>query len=191
MSWENLGFLSSGFTLYTLKFVDAYTGFISGDGGRLYRTINSGNSWDSTITGTDQILYSVYMINNNTGWSVGNFGTILKTTNGGGTGFPIGINQISSAVPKEFILYQNYPNPFNPETKIQFEIPFFGEADEWSVTLSIYDILGKEVTKLVNEELQPGKYEVTWNASIYPSGIYYCVLSSGNYSSAKKLVLVR
>ena len=98
----------------------------------------------------------------------------------------IGLNPIGCDIPKEYKLYTNYPNPFNPSTKIKIDIP------EISFTkLIIYDILGRQVEKLVNEKLSPGTYEVEWNASNYPSGVYFYKLETGNFSQTKKLILIK
>ncbi len=186
VNWTDIYNLSLGFTFRSLKFTDANTGFCAGDNGMIYRTTNRALSWDSTVTGTGQILYSLFMLNGNTGWAVGNYGTILKTTNGGGTGYPIGIEAISNEVPKDFKLFQNYPNPFNPVTHFGFRIADFG-----LVALTIYDAIGREVKTLVNEELQPGSYEVEFDAGELPSGVYYYILSANGYRESRKMVLIR
>ena len=99
---------------------------------------------------------------------------------------PIGIKQISSELPKDFQLSQNYPNPFNPSTKIKFSIPKSSYTK-----LIIYDLLGREVAILVNEELKPGTYEAVWDAENFASGIYFIRLSAGDYTETKKMVLIR
>ena len=81
---------------------------------------------------------------------------------------------------------QNYPNPFDPSTNINFTLP----SPEF-VTLKIYDILGKEVTTLVNEELNAGNYTKTWNANNLSSGVYFYKLNAGKFSETKKILLVR
>jgi hypothetical protein len=101
---------------------------------------------------------------------------------------------------EKYNLYQNYPNPFNPVTKIKFDValhtPYPLSRGE-IVTLKVYDILGKEIKTLVNEQLQPGTYEVTFDArqpglgSNLPSGIYFYKLTSGKYSETRKLVLLK
>jgi photosystem II stability/assembly factor-like uncharacterized protein len=109
-------------------------------------------------------------------------------------GSTIGIRKISSEVPKEFSLYQNYPNPFNPSTKIKFEIPtspLYERGVGGFVVLKIYDFLGREIATLVNEQLNPGTYEVSWEASQFASGTYFCKLSSGSYNEAKKMVVIK
>jgi len=89
-------------------------------------------------------------------------------------------------IPVDFALYQNYPNPFNPATKISWQLP----ADSWQ-TLKIYDILGNEITTLVDEYKPAGKYEVDFDASILPSGVYFYQLNAGNYIATKKLLLMK
>ncbi len=100
----------------------------------------------------------------------------------------IGINQISTEVPSTYSLSQNYPNPFNPETKFRFSIPGQSVAQTF---LAVYDILGKQVAVLVNQNLQPGTYEVNWNAADYPSGVYFYTLKAGVYTETKKMVLMK
>ncbi len=99
-------------------------------------------------------------------------------------------NQSNSAL--HFRLEQNYPNPFNPTTVIKFDIPPFTKGGSGGfITLKIYDALGKEVTTLVNEKMNPGTYSVTWDASNYPSGVYFYKLIVNNQSIEKKMVLIK
>lgn len=96
--------------------------------------------------------------------------------------------------PQEFLLYQNYPNPFNPTTTIKFEIPkvkTHRDASLQIVTLKVYDILGNEVATLVNEEKQPGVYEVQFDASSLASGMYLYKLQAGSFVQTKKMILLR
>ena len=108
----------------------------------------------------------------------------------GGTFLTSGIRQIGNEIPGKYELGQNYPNPFNPVTKIKFDIPN-GQWTTINVQLKIYDILGREVTTLVNEKLSPGTYNVEWNASDYASGIYFYQLKSGDFLQTKKLILLK
>lgn len=98
------------------------------------------------------------------------------------------------AQPKEFKLEQNYPNPFNPTTRIRYTIapPNLPEGEALrKVTLKIYDVLGNEVATLVNEEKPAGYYEVEFNASSIASGVYIYRLTSGQFVSTKKMILLR
>lgn len=89
-------------------------------------------------------------------------------------------------IPTEFTLQQNYPNPFNPSTKISYSIP----SSEY-VTLKIYDILGSEIALLVNKEQTAGFYNVEFNATNFPSGIYIYTLQFGNRMTSKKMILLK
>ena len=136
------------------------------------------------------------------GWAVGagenssQPGEILQTTNGGITFVK---NEIDIEV-TEFKLFQNYPNPFNPNTKIRFTIPNVilssssraESRDEGSgVQLKIFDVLGNEVTTLVNEFRNAGRYEVDFNASSLSSGIYFYKLQAGSFIQTKKMIFLK
>jgi D-alanyl-D-alanine carboxypeptidase len=99
---------------------------------------------------------------------------------------PISVQNISSEIPGKYNLFQNYPNPFNPETNIKFDIISQGE-----VKLTIYNSLGKEVENIFTGNLAPGSYQHKWNASNFPSGIYFYKLQTDNFSSVKKMMLVK
>ena len=94
-------------------------------------------------------------------------------------------------VPAKFELYNAYPNPFNPSTTISFSIPSVVDALNASTTLKVYDILGKEVSTLVNNYLPAGNYDIDFDASQLASGIYFYRLRSGNFSDTKKMMLVK
>ena len=101
-----------------------------------------------------------------------------------------GIIRIEDIVPAEFRLHQNYPNPFNPTTKIKFDVVKVKQAS-LLVTLKVYDIMGREVQTLVNQTLQPGTYETTFDGSMLPSGVYFYKLSAGDFSETKRLTLLK
>ncbi len=110
------------------------------------------------------------------------------------SGFVIGVEPVSSEVPNTFMLYQNFPNPFNPVTKIKFDIPLsplssVGEGP--GVRLVIYDILGREIAVLVNNNLKPGTYEADWDASNFSSGIYFYSIITKDFTDTKKMVLIK
>jgi hypothetical protein len=100
--------------------------------------------------------------------------------------FTIGIKQISTGVPIVYSLKQNYPNPFNPLTKIKFDIANLG-----NVKIVVYDVMGRDVQTLVNERLQPGTYETTFDGSQLSSGIYFYKLVSEGYTETKKMLLIK
>ncbi len=101
-------------------------------------------------------------------------------------GIDVDVKQDIAAVPAEFTLRQNYPNPFNPSTVISYSIP-----RQSFVSLRIYDMLGREISTLVNEQKGPGEYTVSFNAQRLASGIYFYVLQAGQFHETKRMVLVR
>lgn len=102
----------------------------------------------------------------------------------------ISIENGSIEIPDKFYLEQNYPNPFNPNTKISFSIKYPGTEITES-KLVIYDAAGREMEILLNAALARGKYDVEWNAEKYPSGIYFCRLTSGVFSDTKKMMYIK
>jgi hypothetical protein len=102
------------------------------------------------------------------------------------TGNPIGIRNISTEIPEKYSLMQNYPNPFNPSTIIKFDVARFGE-----IKISVFDAAGREVQTLVNENVHPGKYEVTFEASSLNSGVYFYRIQSREFSETKRMILIK
>lgn len=112
------------------------------------------------------------------------------------SGSPTSITIAETSIPEKYYLKQNYPNPFNPNTHLKFGIP--ASQSGWQsgselrfVSLKIYDVLGNEIATLVNELLQPGSYEVEWNAGNYPSGAYFYKLSSDFFTDSKRMLLIK
>ena len=106
--------------------------------------------------------------------------------------YTVGIKQIGIEVPNEFKLFQNYPNPFNPVTKIKFDVPSNVKGKTLDVKLIIYDIIGRKIQTLVNESINAGSYEVTFDGSYLASGIYFYQLSINNEQLAiKKMILLK
>jgi subtilisin family serine protease len=97
-----------------------------------------------------------------------------------------GVAQTASSIPNRFELYQNYPNPFNPSTTIRYDLP-----KQSRLKIVVYDILGREVATLVNEEKRAGSYTINFNASELASGVYFYQLQTGEYSATKKLLLLK
>ncbi len=162
--------------------------------------VKSGNDYKKFGVSTDLEQYSIPNLSpgsyevyvNRIGYTSGMRNIVVGTVNVDTINFTldtislIGIKNIGSEVPKDFVLKQNFPNPFNPSTKIQFAMAKTGFA-----RLSIFNILGQEVQVLVNEELKSGEYEVTFNALKLSSGIYFYRLTTDNFSETRKMVLVK
>jgi photosystem II stability/assembly factor-like uncharacterized protein len=172
-------------TLWDIKFCNADTGFIvGGDGwpGIILHTTNGGALWTVQEIPIEYGLSAISLTDANTGTAVGNAGTILRTTNGGVTW----IEETIQDEPEHLSLSQNYPNPFNISTTIKFQIP---NSDH--VTLKIYTMHGEEIVTLVNEQMRPGSYEARWDATNYPSGVYFYKLKAGSFAESRKMVVVR
>jgi hypothetical protein len=114
----------------------------------------------------------------NTGWTYTNTDTCLNNT--------VSVNNITTEIPREFSLSQNYPNPFNPVTMIKFALP---KAS--FVTLKVYDMLGREVSVLVNGQKPAGQYIVDFDASSLTSGVYFYRLESNDFVEVKRMVVLK
>ncbi len=132
---------------------------------------------------TSSPFWGIYDGDNSTIWQNGDF-----------EDYPTSVEP-GSELPMNFELSQNYPNPFNPSTKIKFTIPYGGTSHAVPVQLKVYDILGNEVATLVDEEKEPGVYEVEFSTnrgtSSIASGIYIYRLQSDNFIETKKMVLLK
>ncbi|MFZ1290562.1 MAG: T9SS type A sorting domain-containing protein, partial [Melioribacteraceae bacterium] len=98
---------------------------------------------------------------------------------------PSGLEE-QKTVTYQYMIMNNYPNPFNPTTSISYSIP-----NRSNVIIKVYDILGKEIETLITEEKPVGTYEVIWNASKYPSGVYFYKLQAGKFIETKKMILIK
>jgi photosystem II stability/assembly factor-like uncharacterized protein len=155
-------------------------------GGGIYpstieRTTNGGINWIHDTIGTGTPISEVFLINRNTGWAAGDSGRVFVTSSA-----IIGNISYISNVPKNFSLSQNYPNPFNPSTKIQFALPKSSLAK-----IVVYDLLGREIETVVNEQLNAGTYEADFDGGKLSSGVYYYKLTAGDFSETKKMVLIK
>jgi hypothetical protein len=111
---------------------------------------------------------------------------------------PVGIANNQKQVPERFALQQNYPNPFNPSTVIKYSIPVNKTGSSF-VKISVYDILGKEVSLIVDREQRPGNYEVTFDGTNISSGIYFYRIEVSNtessevksFADVKKMILLK
>ncbi|HTY36145.1 MAG TPA: YCF48-related protein, partial [Bacteroidota bacterium] len=177
--------------LYGVRFMGPKLGLVVGDAGTLLRTTNGGVTWDPQSMGTLNALFAAYFTDAQRGTIVGDYGTILRTSSGDvtvvrGTG--------SGSRPQQFALAQNYPNPFNPTTTIDFQIPTTS-----NVSLTIYDLLGREIARLVDDVRQPGFYTVRWNASAISGGVYFYRMAvrslrtgtAENFVGIRKMLLLK
>jgi photosystem II stability/assembly factor-like uncharacterized protein len=152
-------------------------------GNSIYRW--TGSNWSQSYTapsGTYNFVDNINSIYNNP------CDHYAIRTNGGIT-FLLeleGVKKLSNNIPENFSLSQNYPNPFNPSTVISFQL-----VVNSSTKLTVYDVLGNEVSTLINEHLKPGIYEVEFNGDNYASGVYYYQLVAGDFIETRKMILVK
>jgi len=119
-------------------------------------------------------------------YTITNFNNVTVQTAVYDTIPPIGIVNLNTGVPQQFSLHQNYPNPFNPVTKIKFDLP---KAS--NVSIKLYDVIGNEVVQIYSGDLQAGYFEADFNASSYASGVYFYRITAGDFTSVKRMVLVK
>jgi len=157
---------------YDIKFINDSIGFSGGSFFEIPKSTDGGKTWgyqNSPIF--TQLSTSFFKGDSLNGWLA--YNGIVHTTDGGGN-LILGINQISTEIPSDYRLYQNYPNPFNPLTNIKYSV----KGQRSNVKLTVFDITGKEVTTLVDQEQSAGTYRVDWNASGFASGIYFYSLKN-------------
>lgn len=207
--------------LYSVYFQNANFGWACGTSGRIISTTNGGVNWTTQISGTSQPLADIKFISTTNGVCVGQRGTRLVTTNGGANWIAniesslTNLNKISYAasnqvyaagdqgyvsvspgitgieptyntIPEKYTLGQNYPNPFNPSTQIEFSLP-----QSRFVELLVYDVTGKIVKTLIQENLSEGNYIISFNAEGLSTGVYFYKLTTNEFSQVKKMMLIK
>ncbi|MFZ1081648.1 MAG: YCF48-related protein [Candidatus Kryptoniota bacterium] len=186
-TWTRLYHVGSGYPNFSsVFFVDILNGWVCDDSGGIMRTTDGGETWHIQRSDTSgyTALNSIFFFNKSDGWAVGN-GVILHTTDSGVT-----IVKTPKDQPTSFYLFQNYPNPFNPSTAIGFQLSVASY-----VMLKVYDVLGRQVATLVDKKETSGVHAVTWNASKFPSGVYFYRListsSQGTLVNTKQMALIK
>jgi hypothetical protein len=143
---------------------------------------------DSTVTSTSRAVTGLtgitkyyWRVNAKNPAGTSGYSTIWHFTVG-----LVGISNNNNGVPNEFRLYNNYPNPFNPYSTIKFDI-----AKATDVKMVVFNILGQEVSTLINGHMGAGSYSVIWDGTNYPSGAYFYKITAGSFTSIKKMVMVK
>jgi photosystem II stability/assembly factor-like uncharacterized protein len=157
--------------------------FATWGNGLTYISTNGGDNFINLPSG-DYANYGMYFYDK---------GTLIAEQSGGiyklnvNYSTPVTVQKMSNEIPQQFSLFQNYPNPFNPSTKILYELP-----KSTIVKITVYDVLGKEVMRLVNNEFkQAGKYSIEFNGNNLSSGVYFYKIEAGEYKLTKKMLLVK
>lgn len=156
----------------------------SGSPNLFYRTVNH-------LSGFQRPKPGVRLVNNDSCFMVwsqkgAGSGSNIWAVGGCNGQITIGIENTGSEIPTEYNLSQNYPNPFNPVTNIKFSIPQKG-----FVKIVIYDISGREITTLVEEQLNPGIFKVDFDGTNLSSGLYFCKIYAEEFTDVKKMILIK
>ncbi len=150
--------------------------------GGVYKSTNDGDNWFDYNSGL--LLNTILSLESNS------MGVLFAGTAGNGifrtVQSTLRVEPISTNIPSDFYLFQNYPNPFNPITEINYTIPH-----NLNVILKIFDTLGREITTLIDEQVEAGEHSTTFCANNLPSGVYYYSLIAGKYSQTKKMILLK
>ncbi len=182
-TWENLNPSWTNTSLWALSVTNSNI-FVATNNSKIYLSTNNGTNWSDISAG----LPANIGIDEITCNSTHAFAMVYQT--GAVYRRPlselIGIQPISSEVPKQFSLSQNYPNPFNPVTNINFNVKKRG-----LVKLAVFNSIGQEIETLINQQLSPGSFKVDWNAASHPSGVYYYKIAAGEYTETRKMILIK
>ena len=173
---------SRSYSMYGLDFLNNNVGYTAGSSGTSFWTTNGGLNWTSVNT-NGSTMYNVFITPDTKAFSVGSSGYIFKNNT-----VLTGIAGNETGLPVSYRLEQNYPNPFNPTTTIKFALPKSG-----LVTLKIYDITGREMMKLINNQSMNAGYQTQFfNGSMLSSGVYfYSLIVDNNLIDTKKMVLIK
>lgn len=178
-TWEEKTFLNTAADEEGIGFINASTGWLGGWFFNTYKTTDGGNSWNSDPWGFN--LNRIRVINDTLAYGAG--ARIYKFSRDS----IVGITQTSSIVPEDFELQQNYPNPFNPSTIISYKLKRQGD-----VILRIHDIVGRQVSELVNTRQNAGTYEATFSATNIPNGVYsYSLHVDGVVVASRRMTIVK
>lgn len=170
--------------LQGIKFISSTKVYCVGSGGTILKSTDAGATWTSQVSGTTSNLRGIDVFTSDDfGITCGAIGTIRRTTNGGAF---TGIVQSSGEIPSSYSLSQNYPNPFNPVTNISFSVPVSG-----LVSLTVFDITGRNISTPVSSSLSAGSYTVDIDASLLPSGTYFYKFTAGSFTETKKMILIK
>jgi len=179
-NWTNL---NNGLTDDVWSIIFHNSNIFAGTGHGVYLSTNGGADWINISDGLTNLFAGSLVVHNNYFFAgCGNGGWVWKRP----LSELVGIINAHNDLPNEYMLFQNYPNPWNPSTTIKYTI-----AENSTVSIKVYDILGNEIRSLVNEKKPAGNYEITFSAANIPSGIYFYRLQAGNFIETKKMVFLK
>jgi photosystem II stability/assembly factor-like uncharacterized protein len=167
--------------LNDIVFTDDSSGWAVGDYGFIWHTTDRGTNWNRVESGTTSHLYRIFFFENGSkGYILGADSTLLKYSK------TVGVKEQQPFLATSFKLYQNYPNPFNPTTTIGYRITRSGK-----ISLKVFDVLGREVATLVDEEQSEGVYTQRFEAPHLSSGVYFYRLRTPGVNETKKMLIAK
>lgn len=207
LNWINQTLPSGGNILfnYMLKFSSINKDTLWGVGGTIFyssgqyrgmifKSIDNGQNWLFQVPDTSIHIgeyFHTKFVNKLNGWAYAPV-TGVHTVTGGDSTFFTWIKKMSDNVPIQFKLYQNFPNPFNPGTVIKYQITTKVKSQKSNVKLIVYDINGKEIITLVNQQQRAGSYQVDFSGNGYSSGVYfYSLIIDGKLIDTKRMILLK
>jgi hypothetical protein len=153
------------------------------NGTGIWLTTNNGARWSSVNSGlADSNVHSLGVVGTSLYAGVGTGGVWKSSLQS----LVVGVQNRSDDVPGSFALGQNYPNPFNPKTVVSCQWPVAGR-----VRLAVYDLLGREIAVLLDEQKAPGRYQVEFDGTRLSSGVYFYRLTAGDYVETRRMILLR
>jgi photosystem II stability/assembly factor-like uncharacterized protein len=157
--------------------------FAGVDGSGVYLTTNNGSDWTDVTTGLTSLTIRALKVSGSYLYVGGENSGVWRRPL---SEMITGAEDEQNSLPESYALYQNYPNPFNPSTKIKYSV-----TQSSNVLLKVFNVLGNEIVTIVNEEKPAGTYEVQFNGTGLPSGIYFYKLQAGNFVETKKMILLK
>jgi photosystem II stability/assembly factor-like uncharacterized protein len=181
-NWDTISVPTRSYSFNSLEVTSASNLLIAGATGVTMSSSNGGTSW-ALLNTSGSTLNGTYMFPDGKAFTVGSSGYIFRNLN-----TLVGTGENTTGIPNTYQLLQNYPNPFNPSTNIKFALPKAG-----MVTIKIYDMVGREITKLLNNQYYPAGWQnIIFNGSNLASGVYFYQLTvDENLISTKKMILVK
>lgn len=186
INWESFKVFDYNTMIFSncdIDFIDSKTGYVSTYDSRVYKSIDGGQTWVEEIFPNGLSNFAMDFVNEEVGWVFGYPGIVLKRDP----------NFVSVDEPtyqsnnlNTFSLFQNYPNPYNSQTTISYSVPISS-----LVQIQIFDILGRKVSTLLNEEKAAGNYKINFNARELTSGVYFYRLQAGDYVETKKMIYLK
>jgi len=181
-SWNNI-LSTSSFSAIEIDSQHPDTIYAGSPQGELYRSVDGGGSWEVyNNTFTNQEIMGVHKLQDSDTLIASARDGVFKVYDS----YVLDVREDDPKIPAGFAMEQNYPNPFNPTTTIRFCVGTYGHT-----SLRVFDVQGREVATLVNEEKDAGSYQVQFDGTGLSSGVYYYRLQAGGFSLTKKLLLLR